>query len=183
MAENPPRRGKNPGGPLGYRIIGTWKLTTGLLLFAAWLGMFHLFKNDLTEELDWVVRHLRLDPESRIFHRVCDFVSGLDRKHLRAIEAGTFFSALLHVVEGIGLILERRWAGYLTIIATSSLIPFEVYEIVRKVSSIRMIVLVINLGFVIYLIVKLRQDNRDRDARRGGPDPGFASRRTNRETS
>jgi uncharacterized membrane protein (DUF2068 family) len=157
------------------------KLTTGLLLFAAWLGMFRLFKNGVTDELDWAVRHLRLDPDNRVFHRAIDWVSGLDRKHLRAIEAGTFFYALLHVVEGTGLILERSWAGYLTIIATSSLVPFEAYEIYQKVNPLKIFVLIVNLGFVVYLAIKLRQEHRERAAKHGGSASEVAGPRTGRE--
>jgi uncharacterized membrane protein (DUF2068 family) len=63
-------------------------------------------------------------------------------------------------VEGSGLILERDWAGYLTVIATSALVPFEIYEIARKVNPLKVAVLVVNLGFVAYLVVKLRQERR-----------------------
>jgi uncharacterized membrane protein (DUF2068 family) len=166
MADQPSRRGKMEGGPLGFRVIGALKLTGGLLTFAAWLGMFRLFRDGVTDDLEWAIRHLRLDPDNRYFHKAIDWVSGLDRKHLRAIEAGTFFYAVLHIVEGAGLIFGRDWAGYLTIIATSALIPFEVYEIMRKVNPIKILVLGVNLGFVIYLAVKLRQEHRDRLAQR-----------------
>jgi uncharacterized membrane protein (DUF2068 family) len=144
------------------------KLTTGLLLFAAWLGMFRLFKNGITDELDWAIRHLRLDPDNHVFHKAIDWVSGLSRKQLRVIEAGTLFYALLHTVEGTGLILERVWASYLTIIATSSLVPFEVYEIYQKVNALKIFVLIVNLGFVVYIAIKLWQEHRERAARRAG---------------
>ena len=73
---------------------------------------------------------------------------------------GTFFYALLHTIEGIGLILERDWAGYLVIVATSSLIPFEIYEIARKFTSVRIALFLLNVGIVIYLIVALRRSAR-----------------------
>jgi uncharacterized membrane protein (DUF2068 family) len=183
MAETPSPRGEKPPGYLGFRIIGALKLTTGVLLFAAWLGMFRLFKNGVTDELDWAVRHLRLDPDNRVFHMAIDWISGLDRKHIRAIEAGTFFYALLHVVEGTGLILERTWAGYLTIIATSSLIPFEAYEIYHKVNPLKIFVLLVNIGFVVYLVIKIRQEHRELAARRGGAASEVAAPGTSREPS
>jgi uncharacterized membrane protein (DUF2068 family) len=148
--------------PLGFRIIGALKLSSGVLLFIAWMGMFRLFKNDLTREVEWFVRRLHLDADGRVFHMILVRVAGIDHKTLRAIEAGTFFYALLHVVEGTGLILEREWAGYLTVIATSALVPFEIYEIIRKTNPLKLVVLVVNLGFVGYLVVKLRQEQRQR---------------------
>jgi uncharacterized membrane protein (DUF2068 family) len=158
----PPSAGGKHGGPVGFRIIGGLKLASGLLLLAAGLGMFRLFQYDVGTQLEWVVRHLKLDPDNRVFHMMTDWITGLDRKTLRAIEAGTFFYAALHMVEGGGLILERDWAGYLTIVATSALVPFEVYEVVHKANLLKLFVLIVNLGFVAYVIVKLREERRER---------------------
>src|SRR5205085_1697695 len=94
--------------------------------------------------------------------------------HLRAIEAGTFFYAALHLVEGIGLILRRHWAEYLVIVATSSLIPFEVYEIYRKPTALRVSLFVLNVGIVIYLIATLRKEHRARGSPSAGAYGGAA---------
>ncbi len=151
-----------PGGPFGFRVIGAMKMVTGLGLFAAWFGMFRLFKSDLSTQIDWFVRHFRLDPDNRVFHMVFDWIDGIDPKKVRVIEAGTFFYALLHTIEGTGLLLEKDWAGYLTIIATSSLVPFELYEVYHKVNILKILVLMVNIGFVVYLVVKLRQEHRQK---------------------
>ncbi len=71
--------------------------------------------------------------------------------------AVAFLYAALFVVEGVGLWMARRWAEYLTIIATSSFVPFEVYELVRHVTWPRTVTLLINLLVVAYLVVKVRQ--------------------------
>jgi uncharacterized membrane protein (DUF2068 family) len=155
-----------PGGTRhgvgGFRIIGLLKFSSGLALFGAWVGMFRLIHSDLTTDVDWFLRHFHLDGDNRVFHTVLAGVSGIDRKTLHAIQAGTFFYALLHVVEGTGLILEQDWAGYLMVIATSALVPFELYEIVHKVNPLKLAVLVVNLGLVVYVVVKLRQERRQR---------------------
>jgi uncharacterized membrane protein (DUF2068 family) len=164
--ESPPIPGGTSRGPVGFRVIGALKLASGLMLLAAGFGMFRLFKNDVTTELDWAARHLKLDTDNEIFHMALQWVSGLDRKHLHLIEAGTFFYAILHIVEGTGLVLERDWAGYLTVVATSALVPFELYEVVHKVNPLKIAVLIVNLGFVVYVVVKLRQEHRERKAQR-----------------
>src|SRR5262249_62049143 len=89
-------------------------------------------------------------------------LSVIDKTHLHAIEAGTFGYALLHFIEGIGLIMRRDWAAYLVVIASGSLIPFEIYEIARKPVLLRMGILVVNIVIVIYLIVTLRREHRIR---------------------
>ena len=68
-----------------------------------------------------------------------------------------FLYAGLFAVEGVGLWRSKRWAEYLTIIATASLVPFEVYELIRHVSWPRVATLGINLLVVGYLIWRVRQ--------------------------
>ena len=64
--------------------------------------------------------------------------------------------ALLEGVEAVGLWRGRRWAEYLTFLATTLLVPLEVYEIVRKPTALKAITLVINLLIVVYLLVAKR---------------------------
>ena len=97
-------------------------------------------------------------------------MTGIDRAHLRAVQAGTFFYALLHLVEAIGLIRGRDWAGYLVIVATSSLIPFEIYELAKKISLLRATFLVVNIAIVVYLIIALLRERASR-ARGSTPRP------------
>jgi uncharacterized membrane protein (DUF2068 family) len=51
--------------------------------------------------------------------------------------------------------LGKRWAKYLTIISTSSFIPLEVYELTRRVTSAKLVVLLLNVVVVAYLVIEL----------------------------
>ena len=53
--------------------------------------------------------------------------------------------------EGTGLYLRKRWARWFTIGATSSLIPIEVYEIIREPHVVRVLVFLANVAIVVYL--------------------------------
>jgi uncharacterized membrane protein (DUF2068 family) len=64
--------------------------------------------------------------------------------------------AALEGVEAVGLWLGKRWAEYLTFLATTLLLPLEVYEIVHRVSVLKVIGFAINLAIVIYLIYAKR---------------------------
>lgn len=64
--------------------------------------------------------------------------------------------ALLEGVEAVGLWRGRRWAEYLTFVATVVLVPLEVYEILRKPTVLKAVTLVINVAIVVYLIVSKR---------------------------
>ena len=152
--------------PMGLRIIGILKLVSASLLIAAAIGIFHLLGPDMGGTLDHYVHRLHLDPENKYVMKALTGISGISHKKLEAIDAGTFAYALLYVVEGIGLLLAKHWAEYLTIVATASLIPIEIYEVAHKLSAVRIGVLLINIAIVGYLVYRLRADQRAKAAQK-----------------
>jgi uncharacterized membrane protein (DUF2068 family) len=78
----------------------------------------------------------------------------VDDAKLEAISIGTFFYAALMLTEG-GLALRKKWAEYFTVVATSSLIPLEFYELVQEFSVMKVVVIAVNLAVVGYLVLGL----------------------------
>ncbi|HEX3795449.1 MAG TPA: DUF2127 domain-containing protein [Acidimicrobiales bacterium] len=64
--------------------------------------------------------------------------------------------AALEATEMVGLWLNKRWAEYLTFIATTALVPYEVYELMHGVSTFKIITLIINVVVVVYLLLAKR---------------------------
>jgi uncharacterized membrane protein (DUF2068 family) len=155
-----PREGSGAEGLLGLRVVGAIKFASGLLLAAAGFGIFRLLHGDIGAALEHYVSRLHLDPENRLVHETLEHVAGLNRRQIRALGLGTFFYAALHLVEGTGLLFRRLWAGYLTVIASGSLLPLEIFEIARKATALRIAVLVVNAVIVIYLVAKLRREHQ-----------------------
>jgi uncharacterized membrane protein (DUF2068 family) len=60
--------------------------------------------------------------------------------------------AILEGTEAVGLWLGRRWAEYLTFVATALLLPLEIYEIVHRPTVLKGVTLAINLAVVLYLV-------------------------------
>ena len=56
----------------------------------------------------------------------------------------------------VGLWLAKRWAEYLTFLATAILLPLEVYELTTKLSIFKIVIFLINLAIVIYLVFAKR---------------------------
>jgi len=152
----------------GLRLIGALKLTTALMLGAAGVGIFRLWDHNLSAATERFVLRLHLDPDNRLVHTIIGQVAGIRPDQLKAIGAGTLFYGFLEALEGIGLLLKRRWAEFLTVFATVLLLPVEFYELAHKISAIRVAVLLANLAILAYLIFKLRgnhvstQDAADR---------------------
>ncbi|HEX4539963.1 MAG TPA: DUF2127 domain-containing protein [Acidimicrobiales bacterium] len=64
--------------------------------------------------------------------------------------------AVLEAVEMVGLWYGRRWAEYLTFVATTVLLPLEVYELTTRITALKVIALVVNLAIVVYLLLAKR---------------------------
>jgi uncharacterized membrane protein (DUF2068 family) len=80
----------------------------------------------------------------------------LSRATLWALGLALVGYAVLEGVEGLGLWWGRRWAEYLTLVATSVLLVPEVYELARTLSATKVLTLVVNLAIVVYLLLAKR---------------------------
>src|SRR5262249_43803857 len=92
--------------------------------------------------------------------------AALSPHRLVLISLGTFFYAGLFVVEGVGLVLRKRWGEIVTIVITGSFIPWELYEVVRRVNPEKIGLLVVNVAIVVYLVARLRGEDKLRNQRR-----------------
>jgi uncharacterized membrane protein (DUF2068 family) len=151
-------RGQTPPSRNGViRTIAVFKLVKALLLVGVSLGSLKLLNPTAAATADRWASALawRLGPRAASVVR--NGVSGLQESQLKLVGIVAFLYAALFAVEGVGLWMARRWAEYLTIIATTSFVPFEVYELIRHVSWQRSATLGVNLVVVGYLVWKVRQ--------------------------
>ena len=65
----------------------------------------------------------------------------------------------MRLTEGAGLLFRKRWAEYFTVVMTGVFIPLEVYELVKRYTTLRLGVLALNAAVLGYLISKLREKN------------------------
>jgi uncharacterized membrane protein (DUF2068 family) len=56
----------------------------------------------------------------------------------------------------VGLWYQKRWAEYLTFVATVAFIPYEVFELARTVSTFKAIAFVVNVAIALYLLYAKR---------------------------
>ena len=141
----------------GLLLIGLFKLGKSILFFCIGMGAIHLLHKDLGDEVMRVAMALKFDPESRFVTLLLDKVDLIDVHRLKLISLGTFAYSVVALTEGVGLVLEKVWAEYLTLILTISFLPWEFYELVRRPSWFRLSLLLINLAVLAYLVWLLRR--------------------------
>jgi uncharacterized membrane protein (DUF2068 family) len=90
----------------------------------------------------------------QLLFRVLVTIGGFNHVTLLALSAIAY--AALEATEGVGLAMRRRWAEYLTVIATGILIPYEAYEVIRHPTLFKVGALALNLAVVGYLSYRKR---------------------------
>jgi uncharacterized membrane protein (DUF2068 family) len=147
-------------------IIGTFKILEGLLFVLLGLGLVRLLHRDIGDLLLRAALALRLDTESQFVNLVLDKVQLLTPHKMRLISAGIFLKAGLDFVEGIGLALEKTWAEWLTIGLTASFLPWELFELARHFTWVKVGITLLNVLVLIYLLwvqrLRLRAHRRAR---------------------
>ena len=156
-----PRRGKPLHEAILMRLIAINKathaafftvLTVMLLLLETNFGRLHAWAQSVVDALNsqlddtgqgasqgWLSRQLR---------HLLDLKPGT--VHVLLGLAITY--AVIEWTEAFGLWKERRWAEYLTVLATAGFLPLEVHELINRVTVLRVGALLVNVALIIWLV-------------------------------
>ena len=137
-------------------LIGAFKIVKGLLLVATGIGALRLLHKDVAQVIAHWIEVLRVDPDNRYIHALLTRALNISDRTLKEISAGTLTYAALFLTEGGGLLFRKRWAEYFTIIVTTSLLPIELYELIRHPTVAKTVVILVNLAIVAYLAGRVR---------------------------
>lgn len=140
----------------GLQLIAAFKLLKGFALLALGIGALKLLHKDVEALVEHWINIFQVDPNGHYVRLLLAKLSILDDRRLKELSVGTFFYSAVFLTEGTGLALGKRWAEYLTIISTASLLPLEIYELAKHASIGAVLALVINLAVVAYLAFELR---------------------------
>jgi uncharacterized membrane protein (DUF2068 family) len=148
----------------GLLLIGLFKLTKALLSVALGVGALKLLHHDLGSVVLHIADALRLDPESHLIGLLMIKADVINPRDLRHFSMITFAYAVVCLVEGTGLVLEKRWAEYFTVTLTALALPLECFELYKEFTPIRITLLLVNLAVLAYLIWLLRRQFRRESA-------------------
>ena len=152
LPDAPPRR---RNGILKLIAVGKF-LKAGLMLSVG-LGALDLLRPDVAAQLKAWAAALTTTTLHTLERELVDLATDLPPGELETVGVLAFLLATLFTVEGVGLWLARRWAEYLTVLATLSLVPVEIYELYERHTLLRLAALAINLLVAAYLIYRLRR--------------------------
>ncbi len=133
------------------KLIIIEKFALGAIVTLLSFGILSLINKDMEEFADRLVDFFNLDMNNHYIEAFIDKIGMIGNGTIIGISIGMVSYATINLVEAYGLHRRKRWAEWLTVIATSLFIPFEIYEIVQEQTIIRISILILNIAIVYYL--------------------------------
>ncbi|MEH2290057.1 DUF2127 domain-containing protein [Nostoc sp.] len=135
--------------PLGLVAIVVYKSFTALLLMVTSIALLLTLKNYQT--LQVLSENYVLEGKSIIIDWLLKKVVNLNPRTLAFSGIGTGIYAIVTATEAVGLWYEKRWAHILVLGLVGISIPPEIYELIREISLIKILVFVLNVAVFVYL--------------------------------
>jgi uncharacterized membrane protein (DUF2068 family) len=139
------------------RLIAVFKFSKAALLVTVGLGALELLQPEVAARAQRWVDALAATSDRRLIQRLLSWASGVDPRGLQLVALGALLYATLFTIEGTGLWLGKRWAEYLTVIASLMFVPFEITRLVRHATPSLFAALTLNLVIAGYLLWRLRE--------------------------
>ncbi|MDI5962712.1 DUF2127 domain-containing protein [Streptomyces sp. SL13] len=158
-------RGRALRDLLILRVLSVERVLRGLFIVLAAVAVWK-FSNSQDAVRDLFEKDLTFfRPVAVHFHYDVDHSPVVDtirktftykRSTLLEVAAALLAYALIELVEGVGLWMAKRWAEYLTVVATAAFLPLEVYELTEKISGLKIGTLALNVVAVVYILLAKR---------------------------
>ena len=135
------------------RAIATVEFAKGVIVLLLAFGVLSLVRRgNLWDFVEGILDFLHIDLDGRFAQRFLDLADRLSdtRLWVLATYAGTYCA--LRFVEAYGLWKARVWAEWVALISGAIYLPFEIYELFRRITVVRASVLIVNLAIVLYML-------------------------------
>lgn len=138
----------------GIRFVLFGALAYGIWRYAKSDSIGQAIKNDIpivqtfAKQLGFTLNHALLGKINSLLH--------VSSSNLRLLALGVTGLAVVSAIEAFALWQAKRWGEYFAMIVTSLGLPFEIYELSKAVTVIKLILFALNLLLVGYLVYTRR---------------------------
>jgi uncharacterized membrane protein (DUF2068 family) len=139
------------------RVITLGRLLYGLILLGAGLAIFKVIGKNPTSGMLRLIDQWHIDSHFYYIHWLLQKVSMLSRGLLSLLAVENFSYSVLAFVEAAALVLRKRWAYWLVIGDTASMIPIEIFQICKEFGWINLILLGYYFPTVVYLFFSVKK--------------------------
>lgn len=144
----------------GLLLIAIFKLLQTVFFFALGLGIVHVMHKDVGILVLRLATSLRFDPEGKLVTLLMSKADAVVPHRLLQLGLASFAYSAVTLVEGTGLLLQKVWAEYFTMILTILFLPWEFYELIKEATPFRVGLLLANMMVSGYLLWLLRRRGR-----------------------
>lgn len=141
----------------GLRAVAAFEAVKGAIVLIAGFGLARLIRGDVQQAAEDLVDRLHLDPAKKFPRIFLDLSANASDAQLWALAALAMAYAALRFAEAYGLWFERRWGEWIAAVSGGIYVPFEIYELSRGFSVIKLAALVLNALVVAYMCHLLRR--------------------------
>jgi uncharacterized membrane protein (DUF2068 family) len=159
----------DPGHIKGVRTVATFEFTKGIVVLLAGLGVFTMRHKDIWGVAESLLELFHANPHHHFVGIFIDLVYKVSDIRLWKIATVAAVYVILRFVEAYGLWYVRPWAEWLAIASGSIYIPFEVADLLRRPDIFRVLILVINVGVVVYMLMLRLEAAKKHHAARAYP--------------
>lgn len=148
------------------RAVATLELAKGLVVLLAAVGLLSLVHRDAWDVAGSFLHLLHIGRHHHyvdVFLKLADSVT--DEK-LWLVAAGCVAYSTMRFIEAYGLWHARAWAEWFAFASGTIYLPFEIYELVEKVTIIRVVIFAVNLAVVLYMLYLRNEEHVQRKTAR-----------------
>jgi uncharacterized membrane protein (DUF2068 family) len=142
----------------GLVVIIAYKFVKGGLWLVFAVVILGLMRVGLGDRLLGFADHLRHHSRAWSLELAELVVRAASRRGLVTVVVALVADGAMSLLEGWALWHGHWWGPWLVVVATGSLLPFEIVAIAHKPHAIRVILFFVNLAIVVYLARKALRD-------------------------
>ena len=139
------------GNKAALRSIAVYELVKACIVVAAGIASLFLLRHDLAGAATHALRHLHLDPASRVSLEILHMALRVQDFDPRWIALGCVGYALVRVAESYGLWFGLAWGEWIGALSGAIYLPIEIHELITRVTALRLEVFLANLAIVSFL--------------------------------
>lgn len=127
----------------------------GVIVFIAGFGLMRLVHRDVAHAAHALIDRLHLDASRKFPHIFLQLAENLSDAQLWGLAALALSYALLRFAEAYGLWHERSWGEWIAAVSGVIYVPLEIYELMHRVTWVRVGALILNAAVVGYMCYML----------------------------
>jgi uncharacterized membrane protein (DUF2068 family) len=146
--------------PIGLRTVAVFEAAKGVIVLVVGLGLLTLIHRDAQGMAEDMVNRLHLNPARNYPRIFIDAASQLTDARLWFMSLMALVYSGVRFIEAYGLWHELPWAEWFAVISSGIFLPFEIRHLILKPTFGSLLLLLINLGIIIYLASLMTRDAR-----------------------